>query len=308
MVQAAPGADADQHRDGAGAHQVEPRGVGGATADDDRDRHLADELLQVERLAARGDVLGRDHGPLDHEDVESRVDGGLVVRADALGGERGTRHHALVLDLADALRHEILAHGLRVDALHLRGGQLLRQSRDPLELGIRVVVAGPDPLEVQNPEAAELPDRPRGRGRDHAVHRRGEERELEPVGPERPGDVDIVRVAGAPRGHYRDVIEAVRATALLAPADLNFHWAILGSTTDERLTLAPPPQPQPTRVEPPPRPPPEPSAEGSIRSTLTSGRSRSTSRRSTTPAPKCWVDSAPQATAKRRQSSLPLPE
>src|SRR4029450_6602553 len=88
-------------------------------------------------------------------------------------------------------------------------------------------------------------------GRRHdAVHRGGEQRKLEPGGPERPRDVHVVGVACAPGGHDRDVIEAVRATALLAPADLNFHWAILGSTTDERLTLAPPPTPPRTALGP----------------------------------------------------------
>src|SRR2546421_9560246 len=39
-------------------------------------------------------------------------------------------------------------------------------------------------------------------------HRRAEHGQLEAIGPERPGDVDVVRVARAPRGHDCDVIEA----------------------------------------------------------------------------------------------------
>ena len=62
-----------------------------------------------------------------------------------------------------------------------------------------------------------------GLGRDDAVHRRGQHRQLELVGAELPGDVDVVGVARAPRGHDRDVVEAVGAAALLAASDLYFH-------------------------------------------------------------------------------------
>jgi hypothetical protein len=152
---------------------------------------------------------------------------------------RRGRHHALVLDLADALRDQVLSHRLGVDALHLGGRALLVVGGDPLQLRVRILVAGPDPLEVQDREPAQLAERAGDRRRDDAVHRRGHQRQLEPVGPERPGDVDVVRIARAPRGHDRDVIEAVCAATLLAAPDLYFHWSILGSLADERPTLAP---------------------------------------------------------------------
>ena len=81
-------------------------------------------------------------------------------------------------------------------------------------------------------EPTELPDDPGRARRHHAVHRGGEQRQLEPVRTEGPADVDVVRVARAPRGHYRDVIEAVCAAALLATTDLYFHGYTLGSATD----------------------------------------------------------------------------
>ena len=105
------------------------------------------------------------------------------------------------------------------------------QVRDPLELLLRVLVAGEDALEVQDAEAAELADDARGRRRDDAVHRRAQERQLEPVRAERPADVDVVRVARPARRNDRDVIEAVGATALLASTDLYFHGGILGSAS-----------------------------------------------------------------------------
>ena len=51
-------------------------------------------------------------------------------------------------------------------------------------------------------------------------------------GPERPGDVDVVRVARAPRGHDRDVVEAVASATLLALADLDLHQWILETGGD----------------------------------------------------------------------------
>ena len=237
-------------------------------------------------------VLGRDDRALDDEDVEAGLERRLVVPAHALRREGRRRNHAVLLDLPDPLPDQLVLDRLGVDPLHLAGGELLRLRRDPLELLVRVLVAGPDALEVQDAEAAELAEDPGRLGRDDAVHRRGQERKLEPVGPDHRGDVDVIGVSRAPRGHDRDVIEAVCAAALLAAADLNFHWRILGSLADEQRAY----QRHPTVT-----------AGVSSCSTRTSGTSRSTSRCSSTPAPKCCVDSAPQATAKRRQSSISRP-
>jgi hypothetical protein len=102
-----------------------------------------------------------------------------------------------------------------------------------VELGVRVLVAGPDALEVEDGQAAQLAQLAGDVGRDHPVHRGRHQRQLEAIRAERPGDVDVVRIARAPGGHDRDVIEAVCAATFLAPPDLYFHLAILGSTADE---------------------------------------------------------------------------
>src|SRR3712207_8425255 len=55
------------------------------------------------------------------------------VLAHALRGQRRGGDHALLLDLADALRHE-LGHDRRlVDLLHLAGRDLLGEARDALD-------------------------------------------------------------------------------------------------------------------------------------------------------------------------------
>src|SRR5699024_9052655 len=67
-------AEADQHAGRTGAHQVQGGGVGRAAANDDRDVELVDEALEVQRFAVGGDVLGRDGGAADEEQVHARVD------------------------------------------------------------------------------------------------------------------------------------------------------------------------------------------------------------------------------------------
>src|SRR3954452_25252542 len=78
----------------------------------------------------RRDVLGRDDGPLDDEDVEPRVEGELVVLAHALRRERGRADDAHVLDLADPLRHQLGLDRRAVDLLHLARRDVLGQRRD----------------------------------------------------------------------------------------------------------------------------------------------------------------------------------
>ncbi len=183
-------------------------------------------------MALAGHVLGRDHGALDHEDVEPRIEHQLVVALDLLRRQRGGRDDAVRLDLGDPLGDQLLLDGLAVDLLHLARRVFAVERRDPLQLRVGVLVAGPDPLEVQDREAAQLADGARRLGRDDAVHRRRQQRQLEPVRPERPRHVDVVGVARAPRRHDRDVVESIGASRLLASADLNFHDGILGFAAD----------------------------------------------------------------------------
>ena len=132
------------------------------------------------------------------------------------------------LDLLDPLGDQLGLDRLAVDVLHLPRGDVPGEGGDPLELRVGVLVAAVDALEVEHGEAAELADHPGRLGRDDAVEGGRQQRQLEAVGPERPGDVDVVGIARAPRGDDRDVVEAVGPAGLLAASDLYFHSGILG--------------------------------------------------------------------------------
>ena len=226
------GADAHEHAGRTRAHEVKPRVIGRTPAHDDGHVERRDELLQVQRLGHRRDVLAGDDRPLDHEHVESRLERDLVIAQHALRRQRRRDDDLLLLDLRDPLRDQLGLDRLRVDLLHLARRDLLRQRRDPLQLLIRVLVAREDALEVQHREAAEAADDAGGLRRDDAVHRRREQRQLELVRAELPRDVDVIGIARAPRGHDRDVVEAVRLAGLLPATDLDLHQRIMPACAD----------------------------------------------------------------------------
>ena len=80
-------AEADEHAGRAGAHEVQRGRVGGRAADDHGHVELVDEALEVQRLGAARDVLGRDGGAADDEEVDPGVDDGLPQLLGALRGE-----------------------------------------------------------------------------------------------------------------------------------------------------------------------------------------------------------------------------
>ena len=151
---------------------------------------------------------------------------------------------------------------LGVDLLHPAGGVAAPQAGDLLEQVGRVVVPRPEALEVEHAETAEPAEGDRGGRRHHRVHRGGQHRQVEPVGVDLPGGADLLGVAGAPRGHDRDVVEGVGATGALGSADLDL------SHTVQPIGRAPPAPPGPSRAvarSPPcrattPAPGPAPSA------------------------------------------------
>ena len=172
---------ADEHALGAGSHQVQSGLVRGATTDERRDRNARDELLQVERLPVRRDMLGRDDCALNDEHVEPGLQGKLVVVADTLRRERAGGEHARALDLLDPRGDQLRLDRAGIDLLEPPRRLVLRELGDALELGVGILVARVDALEVEDAEAAELAELDRRRGRDHGIHCRADQRELEQV-------------------------------------------------------------------------------------------------------------------------------
>ena len=203
------GTDADEHADRTGAHEVETCLVRRTATDDDRNLELADEPLEVERLDRLGDMLGRDDRALDDQYVELGGQQGGGEHGGLLGGDRGGGGDAGRLHLLDALGDQVELHRLGVHLLHPGGGLLRRQFTDLVEERRRVLVAGPQALEVQYAESAEATNFDGGRRADHAVHGRSHEGEFELVGIDLPADVDIFGVAGATARDDGDVIEPV---------------------------------------------------------------------------------------------------
>src|SRR5690606_18037116 len=127
-----------------------------------------------------------------------------------------------------------------VDLLETAGGALGGQADDLVQQRLRVLVAGPQALEVQHAEAAELADADRRGRRDDRVHGSGQERQLEAVGVDLPGDRDLLRVPRTAAGDDGDVVEGVRPAAALAAPDLDLsHVCGLSLMRLQRLPVSP---------------------------------------------------------------------
>jgi hypothetical protein len=155
--------EADEHAGRAGAHEVQGRGVGGRPTDDDRHVELVDEPLEVERLGAPRDVLGRDGGATDDEQVDPGIHDGLPQLLGALGGQRpGDRDPGIRISRSRS---------------RSRGRGRCRRGRSPASgssrprgrgwrsppAAARVLVARPQPLEVEHRQPTETAEGDRAR-------------------------------------------------------------------------------------------------------------------------------------------------
>src|SRR5438093_92451 len=119
--------------------------------------------------------------------------------------------------------HELLPDRLAIQLLHPPGRLVVGEPRDLVEHRLRVLVPGPQALEVEDGQPSERADLG-GRGwRDHTVHGRGHHRKRERPGVDLPGDVHVVGVTGPSRRNDGNLVEAVGPPTRLAHPDLDVH-------------------------------------------------------------------------------------
>jgi hypothetical protein len=134
---------------------VQGRGVGRRAADDDRHVELVDEPLEVERLGAARDVLGRDGGAADDEQVDPGIHDGLPQLLGALGGERAGDRDPGIPDLAQPLGDEVGVDVGAVDLLHPRRRDRGVEGGDLGRAAARGPRSGSTALEVEHRQPTE---------------------------------------------------------------------------------------------------------------------------------------------------------
>ena len=199
----------------------------------------ADEALQIQRLRGLRHVLGRDDGSLNDQKVELGGQAGGGQRLGALRRDRRRRRDARLLHLADAGRHQLGLDRLAVHLLHARRGLLVVELADLLEEVGRILVAGPQALEIQDAEPAQPAQLDGRRRADGSVHGRPQQRQLETVGVDLPGDVDVLGIPRPPAGDDGDVVQTVGLPPRLEDADLDLShlFALRHSMGPVRLTV-----------------------------------------------------------------------
>ena len=215
-------AEADEHAGRAGAHQVQGSGVVGCAADDDRHVKVVDELLEVQRFLAGGDVLGGDHSAADHEQVHARVHHGGVELLGALRGERAGHGDTGGANLVQTLRDELRLDRLGIDLLDTLGGLIGRQSGDFVQQRGRILVTGPQTFQIEHAERTHLAHGDGGGRAGHRIHGGADHRHIELIGVDLPRGGDVLGVAGATGGDDCHIVECVAETAFFAQTDFNF--------------------------------------------------------------------------------------
>ena len=123
-------------------------GVGRNSTDNNGNIKLIDEAFEVEGLCTRGDMLGRNRRPTDHEEINTRLDNSAPIALGPLGGKLSGDHDSRVSDVLEAFGDEISLDGCRIDLLKPRdrtfGGELGNLIQDRL----RIFVTSPQTIQV----------------------------------------------------------------------------------------------------------------------------------------------------------------
>ena len=222
-------AEAHQHAGCAGTHQVLSLRVASNATNDDRNVQLVDELLQVQRLVRGGNMLSRDGRATDDEQLNARLHHGLVVLLGVLRAQGACNDHAGVTNLFQACSDQFRLNRLGVNLLHAGGcgGRVrLGQLDNLVKQRLRVLVAGPQALEVQHAQATQLTQCNGSRRGHDRVHGRTNDGGVELESVNLPGGVDVAAVAGTTGRHQRHIVQGVGGAGVLREANLNFRHGV----------------------------------------------------------------------------------
>ena len=189
---------------------------------------LLEELLEAQTLDAAGLVPGGRHGALDDEDVGARFLHEGRVLLGALGRHGDGGDSAALLHLLHANGDEVVADGLLEGGLEDGRGFFAIDGGDLVEDRARIVVAGPDALEVEDAETAGVVHEPREGRIDDGVHGRGDEGQAEVVGTNVQTDLDELGVDRDLTWNDGDVIEPVGMLELLESRCRHGQTLLLG--------------------------------------------------------------------------------
>lgn len=189
-------AEPDQHPGGTRAHQMQGSLVGGGPADDDRNVQVVDELLQIQGLVAGGDMFGRNRRSTYYEEIHTRIDHRGVELLGALRREGPGHRDPGLANLLQTAGDQLSLDRFPVGLLNDPGRLLRRGMGYPIQLGTRVLVSGPQSLQIEHAQSAQ-PSQGDGRlGAGHRVHGRRQQWQVELVGIHLPGRGDILGIPG----------------------------------------------------------------------------------------------------------------
>ncbi len=155
-------------------------------------------------------MTGAAHLRLDEEKVGARLCSQLSVMPCRCGRGRDRRDGSLGLDSRDERGDEIVADRLLISLRKDMAGGLARVgSRNALDDGAGVLVAGVQALEVDECQAAVTAHADGEFGIGDRVHGGREKRDLEPEAAEVDGDIHLRGIGRHGAGDERNLLEAV---------------------------------------------------------------------------------------------------
>ena len=201
--------DADQQSGDAFIHQLQRGLEADCVADQRGDIHLVDQFAQNQSALGAGVMARGGYGRLHDEHIGRGVldRGGELLSVGRRDRNRG--RDAAVLDLLHPAADQFSPNRRRVGTLQNLGRGLGVAAGDFLQHLNRIVEAALEALQIEHGHPAAPSHLNREMRVDHGVHRRGEDRDLQPLSGQHDRDIGEFGIDGHDAGHDRHVVEAV---------------------------------------------------------------------------------------------------